>query len=568
MRKNKGVAVGYRRAVRIVLSSILCVLAWDAPAHAASILDLIRPTAEFFRPTGKKRDPAVVPDRPGSAEEAEAPKLNLLFTGVMGEGCGRIDEVLNRVIREDKRRLTVFRLLSEAKLSEATDDRDYSLADYAAAHYRLAREAGRKAGADFVYIVHRGRSGAICTYTHYLVNVNNPQDVFEVEVDSVSADDYMEDTDEAREALFGNKALASIRRALDRKAKKVPAKELAEKGAGPGRVTAQSRQDPIKRPATEKGRKAGESPHRATFREIQKERERLAAERLRFAEEDFLREEAERKRKKETTRLADRIRKMEKQRQEEQARRQAEGKRKQEASAQLSLRKELAALKKKLEAIERRGMAPLPWKSSGSGFYLRGSRHIMTSLHVVSGAKAIQATFPSGERYRGRVVARDKNNDLAVVRLEGMKPKKKGFQVRFGVRVRVGERVHALGYPLGSEVSRNPSMVSGEVSATTGMGDSISQFRMTAPINAGNSGGPILNAKGELIGVSASGLIKRGVEGVRFGVKASVAALVIDQVSMVGNFDVVVKAKKRDRPPTPPEIFEEFSPYVVMVEVR
>ncbi|HBK78673.1 MAG TPA: hypothetical protein DDZ83_03135 [Nitrospinae bacterium] len=541
MRKNKGVAVGYRRPVRIVLSSILCVLAWDAPSHAASILDLIRPTAEFFRPTGKKKDPAVVPERPGSAEEAEAPKLNLLFTGVMGEGCGRIDEVLNQVIREDKRHLTAFRLLSEAKLSEATDDRDYSLADYAAAHYRLAREAGRKAGADFVYIVHRGRSsGAICTYTHYLVSVNDPQDVFEVEVDSVSAKDYMEDTDEAREALFGNKALASIRRALDRKAKKVPDKELAEKGAGPGRVTAQSRQDPIERPAAEKGGKAGESPHRATFREIQKER----------------------------TRLADRIRKMEEQRQEEKARRKAEGKRKQEASAQLSLRKELAALKKKLEAIERRGVAPLPWRSSGSGFYLRGSRHIMTSLHVVSGAKAIQATFPNGERYRGRVVARDKNNDLAVVRLEGMKPKKKGFQVRFGVRVRVGERVHALGYPLGSEVSRNPSMVSGEVSATTGMGDSISQFRMTAPINSGNSGGPILNAKGELIGVSASGLIKRGVEGVRFGVKASAAALVIDQVSVVGNFDVVVKAKKRDRPPTPPEIFEEFSPYVVMVEVR
>lgn len=530
--------MGYRRPVRIVLSSILCVLAWDVPAHAASILDLIRPTAEFFLPTGKKRDPAVVPDRPGSAEEA--PRLNLLITGVTGEGCGRIDEVLNRVIREDKRRLTAFRLLSKAKLSEATGDRDYSLADYAAAHYRLARKAGRKAGADFVYIVHRFRSGAICTYTHYLVSVNDPRDVFEVEVDSVSAEDYMEDTDEAREALFGNKALASIRRALDRKAKKVPAKELAEKGAGPRRVTAHSRRDPIKPPAAEKGGKAGESPHRTTFREIQQER----------------------------TRLAGRIREMEEQRQEEKARRKAEGKRKREALAQLSLRKELAALKKKLEAIERRGMAPLPWKSSGSGFYLRGSRHIMTSLHVVSGAKAIQATFPSGERYRGRVVARDKNNDLAVVRLEGMKPMKKGFQVRFGVRVRVGERVHALGYPLGSEVSRNPSMVSGEVSATTGMGDSISQFRMTAPINAGNSGGPILNAKGELIGVSASGLIKRGVEGVRFGVKASVAALVIDQVSMVGNFDVVVKAKKRDRPPTPPEIFEEFSPYVVMVEVR
>ncbi|MEE9274514.1 MAG: serine protease, partial [bacterium] len=239
---------------------------------------------------------------------------------------------------------------------------------------------------------------------------------------------------------------------------------------------------------------------------------------------------------------------------------------------QQMLRLEMARLKKQLAMMEKEKKAgrseELPWKSSGSGFYLKGTTHIMTSLHVVEDAKMIQISFPSGERHRGRVVARDKNNDLAIVRLEGMRPKKKGFRIRFGARARIGERIHALGYPLGAEVSRNPSMVSGEVSAMTGMGDNISQFRMTAPINAGNSGGPILNARGELIGVAAAGLIKRGVEGVRFGVKASAAALILEQIAVVGKFDVQVEPKTPKRALTPPDIFEEFSPYVVMIEVR
>ena len=109
-------------------------------------------------------------------------------------------------------------------------------------------------------------------------------------------------------------------------------------------------------------------------------------------------------------------------------------------------------------------------------------------------------------------------------------------------------------------------MVSGEISATTGMGDNLSQFRTTAPINAGNSGGPIVNDKGELVGVAVAGLVQRGVEGVRFGIKATAASLVLEQVSAMEKFDVQVRARKRKRSPS--QIFRELSPYVVMIEVR
>ena len=152
-----------------------------------------------------------------------------------------------------------------------------------------------------------------------------------------------------------------------------------------------------------------------------------------------------------------------------------------------------------------------------------------------------------------------------MIELQKMRPRPDGFGFRFGVRVSVGERIHALGYPLGTRLSRKPSMVSGEICATTGMSDNISQFRTTAPVNAGNSGGPIVNEKGKLVGVALAGLVQRGVEGVRFGVKAA-AALILEQVPAVEKFDVQVRVRKRKQTPT--EIFRELSPYVVMTEVR
>ena len=190
----------------------------------------------------------------------------------------------------------------------------------------------------------------------------------------------------------------------------------------------------------------------------------------------------------------------------------------------------------------------------------------MMNFHVIDKAKVIQVSFPKGGRYRGRVVAKDERNDLAVIKLLKMKPRPSGFGFRFGARVRVGEEIHALGYPLGASLSRNPSMVSGEISSTTGKEDNLSQFRMTAPINAGNSGGPIVSSKGELVGIAKGGHIQRGVEAVRFGIKTSAAGMILEQIPTSANFDVQVRARKRKRSPS--QIFRELSPYVVMIEVR
>jgi len=72
------------------------------------------------------------------------------------------------------------------------------------------------------------------------------------------------------------------------------------------------------------------------------------------------------------------------------------------------------------------------WRSSGSGFYLKSTTHIMTNFHVIDKAKVIQVSFPKGGRYRGRVVAKNERNDLAVVKLLKMRPRRSGF--RFPLR--------------------------------------------------------------------------------------------------------------------------------------
>lgn len=157
--------------------------------------------------------------------------------------------------------------------------------------------------------------------------------------------------------------------------------------------------------------------------------------------------------------------------------------------------------------------------------------------------------------------------DLALVEVQGRAGTTGGLSLAVGTQLRVGETVHALGYPLGSGLSRQPSMVSGAVSSTLGLGDDIARFRTTAPINPGNSGGPIVNQYGQVVGIAAAGLVRQEVEAIRFGIKASTAAPILHQAQVPTSFDVVV-TPARPQPKAPSDIFAELSPHVVLIEAR
>ena len=89
---------------------------------------------------------------------------------------------------------------------------------------------------------------------------------------------------------------------------------------------------------------------------------------------------------------------------------------------------------------------------------------------------------------------------------------------------------------------------------------------MTAPINEGNSGGPVIDEKGNLIGIAQGGLIRRDVENVRIASRISTVATALSQALLFRKFSIQVRPKKRKL--TSLEIFRAFSPYVVRIEVR
>jgi S1-C subfamily serine protease len=203
----------------------------------------------------------------------------------------------------------------------------------------------------------------------------------------------------------------------------------------------------------------------------------------------------------------------------------------------------------------------------GSGFLLRHTNLILTNDHVVHERTGITIRFPNGEEYPGRVVTRDRSNDLALVEARGLSPGPRGVTVAVNAAIRIGESIHAVGYPLGASLSRQPSMVSGTISSTVGIEDDIARFRMTAPINQGNSGGPIVKTRGQVVGVAVAGLLRDGVQAIRFGIKASAAALILRQIPIATAFDIVVTPTPAgDR--RPDEIFNEISPSVVLIETQ
>jgi len=146
------------------------------------------------------------------------------------------------------------------------------------------------------------------------------------------------------------------------------------------------------------------------------------------------------------------------------------------------------------------------WNPSGSGFYLKGTSHILTNLHVVGTASKIYVSFPSGEKYSGKIIARDANNDVAIIELEGMSPRDSGFHVSLDVEFDPGMEVHAIGFPLNSGIG----IVSGKVISSTGINQNVAKFTMTTPINEGNSGGPVIDENGNLIGIAQGGLVQGG----------------------------------------------------------
>src|SRR6266550_1956049 len=166
-------------------------------------------------------------------------------------------------------------------------------------------------------------------------------------------------------------------------------------------------------------------------------------------------------------------------------------------------------------------------RALGSGFVIDKAGHIVTNYHVVAGAKSVEVSFSNHDSMKARLVGKDPGTDIAVLKVDARSRALTPLTLGDSDTVRVGDSVVAIGNPFGLDRSATAGIVSAlqrEIQAPNSYAiDHVIQT--DAAINHGNSGGPLLNADGKVIGVNAqiesdSG----GNDGVGFAIPSSTVA--------------------------------------------
>lgn len=186
----------------------------------------------------------------------------------------------------------------------------------------------------------------------------------------------------------------------------------------------------------------------------------------------------------------------------------------------------------------------------GTGFFVNGSGVAVTNAHVVESCKSLLASSAEAQASPMSVIAVDRENDLAVLKLSSRAGTYAQF--RTGPPVRQGEQVVIYGYPLVGALSTQGNLSTGIVSALAGLFNDTRDLQISAPVQVGNSGGPVLDASGNVIGIVTSKLnaIKAaGITGdipqnVNFAIKGSIIMNFLDANSV--KYDTTTA--KKDRP--------------------
>jgi S1-C subfamily serine protease len=163
---------------------------------------------------------------------------------------------------------------------------------------------------------------------------------------------------------------------------------------------------------------------------------------------------------------------------------------------------------------------------TGSGFAV-DHRHVLTNAHVIEGMSRVDVASEQMSA-AAEIVFVDPRNDIALLRIkEGSLPAGAAFRDSFDILL--GEDVIVLGFPLQGLLGSGPQATAGNVSALCGIGNDTSVMQFTAPIASGNSGGPILDQAGQVVGLVYSSLNKdlvreggSNAENINFGVKGAV----------------------------------------------
>jgi S1-C subfamily serine protease len=184
---------------------------------------------------------------------------------------------------------------------------------------------------------------------------------------------------------------------------------------------------------------------------------------------------------------------------------------------------------------EGRGSSEFEPSGAGSGFVITPDGYILTNSHVVANAREIRALFIDGRRLAATLIGRDPSTDLAVLRVSAS-----GLPYTILIDssgLRVGQLVIAMGNPLGFQSTVSTGVVSSLGRALRSQDGRLIEniIQHTAPLNPGNSGGPLLDSRGRVIGINTA--IIAMAQGIGFAIPAGTARSVVPQLLARGRVE-------------------------------
>jgi serine protease Do len=199
-----------------------------------------------------------------------------------------------------------------------------------------------------------------------------------------------------------------------------------------------------------------------------------------------------------------------------------------------ALRREVERIKKSQKDLKltlntqlgKEGTVPMPSKFSGTGFALTSEGYIVTSYHVIQDADSVLIEGRNRQRYHAETVFSDVKHDLAILRIKDKKFTGFGrlpYAIKSG-QADLGERVYTLGYPREDVVYGE-----GSLSARSGFEGDTAFYQVSIPVNPGNSGGPLMDERGNLIGV-VSGR-QNDAQSAAFATKSSYLVHLVDSLA-------------------------------------
>lgn len=177
--------------------------------------------------------------------------------------------------------------------------------------------------------------------------------------------------------------------------------------------------------------------------------------------------------------------------------------------------------------------------STGTGFFAASNGYILTNYHVIDESKTVTVKTFDNKTYEANVILKDKNNDIAIIKIDSIDYKP--LSIGKSNFIKKGAEVMTLGYPLVSIQGQSQKATFGRVNSLSGVDDDIRFFQIDVPIQPGNSGGPILDKKGNVVGLATATLNQVEVlkqsgtlpQNVNYSVKSDYALIMLSQLTEI-----------------------------------